>query len=226
MALLDSTIVNVALPEITRYFSSSMESISWVMNGYNLAFAVSLVTASRLADQFGRKKFFLIGLTAFSLSSLLAALSSTVELLIFFRVIQGLSAAIIVPVTVPLATEIFPPEMRGTIVGIWGGVSGLAAASGPSLGGILTAHIKWHSIFLVNIPIGIIAIVLTVIFIKESRDTTASKKFDYSGMLSLTIAMFAIAIALVKATDLGWSSVKVTSLFALSLLSFVAFIII
>ncbi|MFD1909575.1 MFS transporter [Paenibacillus rhizoplanae] len=135
MALLDTTIINIALPEMTRQFGGSVSQVSWVMNGYNLAFAVFILTASRLADQFGRKKVFLIGVGLFTLSSLLAGLSTSLGMLILFRVIQGLAGAIIVPVTIPLSTTTFPKEMHGLIIGIWGAVSGVAAASGPALGG-------------------------------------------------------------------------------------------
>lgn len=226
MALLDSTIVNIALPEISKYYNSKMEIISWIMNGYNLAFSVFLITASRLADQFGRKKLFIFGIFMFSLSSLLAGISVSIQMLIFFRVIQGLSAAIVVPVTIPLATNIFPPEKRGAVAGLWGAVSGIAAASGPMLGGILTYNFKWNSIFFVNIPIGIIAIVFTLIFIDESYDTTASKKLDYGGMITLTVAMFSLVYALLKVRELGWNSATIIGLFVLSLAAFTAFIII
>jgi EmrB/QacA subfamily drug resistance transporter len=226
MALIDSNIVNIALPEITKYYHSNMENISWIMNGYNLAFAVFLITASRIADQFGRKKLFIIGIIVFTFSSMMAALSVTVGMLIFFRVIQGLAAAIIVPVTVPLATEIFPPEERGTVVGIWAAVSGLAAASGPVLGGLLTANFKWHSIFFVNIPVGIITIILAAIFLKESYDPTATRKIDFGGIISITIAIFCVTLALIKANDFGWGSIQIVSLFIISFIALIAFIII
>lgn len=148
MALLDTTIINIALPEMTRHFGGSVSQVSWVMNGYNLAFAVFILTASRLADQFGRKKVFLIGVALFTLSSLLAGFSTSLGMLIALRVIQGLGGAVIVPVTIPLTTITFPKEMHGLIIGIWGAISGVAAASGPALGGILTQKLSWEWIFL------------------------------------------------------------------------------
>ncbi len=206
MALLDTTIINIALPEMTRHFGGSVSRISWVMNGYNLAFAVFILTASRLADQFGRKKVFIFGVALFTLTSLLAGFATSLGMLILLRVIQGLAGAIIVPVTIPLTTTTFPKEMHGLIIGIWGAVSGVAAASGPALGGILTQNLSWEWIFFVNVPLGVLSIVLTAVFIQESRDDTAGRSIDYGGTLGITGAMFFITYALIKVQDYGWSS--------------------
>jgi len=226
MALLDTTIVNVTLPKMTEHFNTTMNHISWVVNGYNLAFAVLIITASSLADRFGRKKLFIFGVFIFTTSSLLAGLSNSIEILIFFRVLQGLSAAFVVPVTVPLAVDIFPPEKRGLIMGLWGAFAGLAAACGPALGGILTEYFSWRYIFFINVPIGIICILLTLKFIKESYDPTAPKSIDSAGILTISSAMFCLTLALIKANDKGWSSAFILSLFAISAVSFILFVII
>ncbi|MCM3038147.1 MFS transporter [Paenibacillus motobuensis] len=218
MALLDTTIVNIALPEMTRYFGGTVSQISWVMNGYNLAFAALILTASRLADQFGRKKIFILGLVLFTLSSLLAGLSNSLGMLILFRVIQGLAGAIIVPVTIPLTTTTFPKEKHGMIIGIWGAIAGLAAASGPSLGGILTEKLNWQWIFYVNVPLGLLSILLTLLFIKESRDETAGKSVDYGGMFSITAGMLFITYAFIKANDYGWNSAEFYALLGAGLI--------
>lgn len=223
MALLDTTIINIALPEMTRQFGGSVSQVSWVMNGYNLAFAVFILTASRLADQFGRKKVFLIGVGMFTLSSLLAGLSTSLGMLILFRVIQGLAGAIIVPVTIPLSTTTFPKEMHGLIIGIWGAVSGVAAASGPALGGILTQKLSWEWIFFVNVPLGLLSIGLTAMFIQESRDDSAGRSIDYGGMLGVTGGMFCITYALIKVQDYGWSSRTFLGLMAAGVLFLVFF---
>jgi EmrB/QacA subfamily drug resistance transporter len=212
MALLDSTIVNVALPEMTKYFDAQMDHMSWVVNGYNLAFAVFLVTASRLADQLGRKKLFLIGVILFVLFSVLAGLSGSLPLLILFRVLQGLSAAIVVPVTIPLAMELFPPRLHGVIIGVWGGIAGLAAASGPTLGGLLTDAMGWQAVFYVNVPIGILCVALSIILLRESHDPSAGQGMDWAGMLLLTLAMLALTYGLIQANDWGWSSTRVLGL--------------
>lgn len=135
MALLDTTIVNIALPEMSRYFGASQKDMSWVVNAYNLAFAVFIMTASRIADQFGRKKTFLIGISVFTTASVMCGLSGSLDVLICFRVIQGLAAAIIVPVTVPMVLELFGKEKMAAIMGVWGAVAGLAAASAPPWAG-------------------------------------------------------------------------------------------
>ncbi|BFH64404.1 MFS transporter [Paenibacillus azoreducens] len=206
MALLDTTIVNIALPEMTRHFGGTVSEISWIMNGYNLAFAALILTASRLADQFGRKKVFILGVILFTVSSLFAGLSTSLGMLILFRTIQGLAGAIIVPVTIPLTTTTFPKEKHGMIIGLWGAIAGLAAASGPSLGGIITEKLNWQWIFYVNVPLGVLSIVLTLLFIKESRDESAGKSVDYAGMLSITAGMLLISYSFIKANDYGWNS--------------------
>ncbi|MBW4082330.1 MFS transporter [Paenibacillus sp. S150] len=225
MALLDTTIVNIALPEMTRQFGGSVSRISWVMNGYNLAFAVSILTASRLADQFGRKKLFIGGVALFTLTSLLAGFAASLGMLILLRVIQGLAGAIIVPVTIPLTTTTFPKEMHGLIIGLWGAVSGVAAASGPALGGILTQKLNWEWIFFVNVPLGVLSIVLTAVFIRESRDNTAGRLIDYGGTLGITGAMFLITYALIKVQDYGWDSLRILMLLGAGLVFLALFIL-
>jgi EmrB/QacA subfamily drug resistance transporter len=223
MVMLDSTIVNITLPVMIRFFKSDMETISWVVNGYNLAFAVLLLTGSRLADQFGRKKIFLIGIIFFTITSLLAALSPTVEALIFFRVLQGLSGALLVPVSMPLIIDLFPSSKSGLIIGVWGGVAGIAAASGPALGGIIGEYLNWQWIFFINVPIGIVAIVLIPMLVKESFDPTASRKIDWLGMILLTASMFSITLGLIQANDKGWGSLYIITLFTISILCFITF---
>ncbi|MEO3947720.1 MFS transporter [Gorillibacterium sp. CAU 1737] len=225
MALLDTTIVNIALPEMMRSYSASVSEISWVMNGYNLAFAVFILTAARLADQFGRKKLFLIGLSIFTLSSLAAGLAPSSEALVVCRIIQGLAGAIIVPVTVPLTTSTFPKEMHGIVIGIWGAVSGLAAASGPALGGILIDVLSWPWIFFVNVPLGILSIVLTLRYIQESHDPSTDKRIDWVGTLTISTAMFCLTYALIKAPDYGWGSPAILLLFGGSFLALLGFIL-
>ncbi|MNO38046.1 Multidrug resistance protein stp [compost metagenome] len=225
MALLDTTIVNIALPEMIKHYGGTVGQISWVVNGYNLAFAVFILTSARFADQFGRKRVFLTGVFLFTVTSLLAGLAPSVEALIVFRILQGLAGAIIVPVTIPMATEIFPKEMHGTVVGIWGGISGLAAASGPALGGILTDKLDWQWIFYVNIPIGIISLVLTYLFIKESYDMTSGRKIDYLGMLFISGAMLCLTYALIEVNDLGWMSSTILSLLGGGCLLLVLFLV-
>lgn len=226
MALLDTTVVNITLPKMTEYFNTSMDHISWVVNAYNLATAVILVTASRLADQFGRKKLFISGVVLFTISSLLCGISNSLQALILFRTIQGFAAAFVVTIAMPLSAEIFPPEKRRTIMALWGAFSGLAAASGPSIGGIITQFFNWRYIFFINIPIGCICIVLTMKFIKESYDPTASKSIDFGGIITISIAMFCLTFALMKANEKGWTSSFILSFFVVSAIALILFVII
>ncbi len=223
MALLDTTIVNVTLPEMTRHFGTPMDDMSWIVNGYNLSFAVFLITASRIADQFGRKRLFLIGTVLFVVTSILCGLSTSVEAMVVFRVMQGLSAAIVVPVTIPLAADLFPKEKHGMVLGIWGAVASLAAASGPTLGGILTDSIGWEAIYFVNVPIGIAAIALAVPLIRESFDSSAGRKIDWLGMLTLSAAMFCLTYGLINANDWGWDSAKLIGYMAAFLVFLILF---
>jgi EmrB/QacA subfamily drug resistance transporter len=225
MVMLDSTIVNITLPVMVQYFHTDMEMISWVMNGYNLAFAVLLLTGSRLADQFGRKKIFLIGVASFTITSILCALSTSVEMLIFFRALQGLSGSLLVPVSLPLVVNLFPDSKGGTVIGIWAGVAGIAAASGPALGGIISQFLSWQWVFFINGPIGIAAVIMVSLLIKESFDPTASKKIDWLGVIFLTISMFTVTLALIQSNDKGWSSPYILTLFVTSLIFGTAFII-
>ncbi|HEX2959252.1 MAG TPA: MFS transporter [Chitinispirillaceae bacterium] len=224
MVMLDSTIVNITLPVMVRHFRTDMETISWVMNAYNLAFAILLLTGSRLADQFGRKKVFLIGVISFTFASILCGLSTSVEMLIFFRVLQGLSGSLLVPVSLPLVINLFPESKGGTVIGIWAGIAGIAAASGPALGGIISEFFTWQWVFFINGPIGVVAVVMVSLLIKESFDPTASKKIDFLGILFLTIAMFTVTLALIQSNEKGWSSFYILSLFITSLISTIAFI--
>ncbi|WPC39939.1 DHA2 family efflux MFS transporter permease subunit [Clostridium sp. JS66] len=226
MALLDTTVVNITLPKMAEYFNTTMDHISWVVNAYNLATAVILVTVSRLADQFGRKKLFIVGVFLFTISSLLCGISNSLQALILFRTIQGLAAAFVVTISAPLSLEIFPPQKRRSIMALWGAFSGLAAASGPSIGGIVTQFFNWRYIFFINVPIGCICILLTMKFIKESYDPTASKSIDFGGIITISIAMFCLTFALMKATEKGWTSSLILSLFAVSAIALVLFIII
>jgi EmrB/QacA subfamily drug resistance transporter len=225
MVMLDSTIVNITLPVMLRFYNTDMSTISWVVNGYNLAFAVILLTGSRLADQFGRKKIFRIGLIAFTITSFLAAIAPNVQMLLLFRVLQGLAGGLLVPVSMPLIIDLFSKSKSGMVIGIWGAVAGVALASGPSLGGIIGEYLTWQWIFYINVPIGIAGIICFSLFVKESFDPSASKKIDWLGMILLSTGMFCLTLALIQSNDKGWGSPYILTLFGIALLCFVLFII-
>lgn len=226
MPLLDTTVVNITIPRMMEYFSTGTQNIEWVLNGYNLAFAVLLITASKLADQFGRKKIFLIGVLLFTVGSLFSGLSTNLGMLITFRVIQGLSASLIVPVSIPLAVDLFSPSKKGTVMGLWGAFGSLAFAGGPAIGGILTQRFDWQSIFYINIPIGIAVFISGIFLLKESFDPTTTKKIDWAGIATLSISMLTLTLGLTQSNDKGWTSPYILSMFLVAIITFVAFVII
>ncbi|GIN98424.1 MFS transporter [Siminovitchia terrae] len=225
MALLDTTIVNIALPDMISTFNTNISDVSWVTNGYNLSFAIFLLTASRIADKYGRKKVFLFGIILFVVSSVLCGLSTDLNYLILFRVIQGLGAAIIVPVSIPIALEIFSKDQRGKIIGIWGAFSALASASGPVLGGVLVNYLGWEYIFYVNVPLGILATILVIIYLKESYGDNKNIKLDITGTILFTLFISSLTYALIKGNDYGWLSASIIVLLSISLISIIIFLI-
>lgn len=222
---LDSTIVNIALPSITDYFNVSLNDSSWISTIYALALAVFMITASKLADQFGRKKLMIIGLLIFGTSSALCSMSNSLLFLIVMRFIQGIGGAILTPIAIPMGIEIFGKEKMQVVVGASGAVVAFAAASGPPIGGILIKYINWQSVFFVNVPLVIIALVIILFFTEESYDNTVSKSIDWIGMIMLTISLFCLTFTLLKGRDYGWTSSLILSLFGIFVVSLIAFII-
>ena len=160
MIMLDNTVVNVALPSIQRDLGIGLSELEWTVNAYALTFAVLMLTGGKLADFFGRRRIFLLGLAIFTLSSLVCGLATTGGTLIGARMVQGLGAALMLPATLSIISATFPPHQRGTAIGIWAGVSAMALAIGPLIGGLLTEHVDWSWIFFVNVPIGVLGLVV------------------------------------------------------------------
>lgn len=206
MALLDTTIVNVSLPKMTTYYETTIDQISWVIDSYNIAFGVVLLTAVRFADQFGRKKIFQIGLMLFVIASVVCGLSQSIELLILFRSIQGLAAAMIVPVCIPLVLVHTPAEKVGVVTALFGIMAGVSTALGPTIGGVISENFSWKWIFYINVPIGLLAVSLIHYFVHESYDPTASKKIDWMGMITISISLFALIYGLLQVKEVGWTS--------------------
>ncbi|HEX3017996.1 MAG TPA: DHA2 family efflux MFS transporter permease subunit [Caproicibacter sp.] len=225
MGTLDSTIINIALPDIMNYFKASLNDTSWISTIYVLGLSVFMIPASKLADQFGRKKIMLIGLVLFGGSSALCGLSGTLFILISMRLIQGIGGALITPIVVPMALELFGRGKTQTVAGAVGAVTALAAAGGPPIGGLLIKYINWQSIFFVNIPFAVISIVLTIFFVGESYDKTVSKSIDWLGMLFLTATLFLLTFSLLKGKDYGWGSSTIVSMFIGSAVSLVLFLL-
>jgi EmrB/QacA subfamily drug resistance transporter len=214
MAVLDASIVNIAIPTIQRDLHTDIETVTWVLNAYNLVFAVLLIPAGRLADRFGRKRLFLIGIIIFSLCSLGAGLSQQIEVLIAWRAVQAIGSAIMVPVSLAIITLVFPAHQRGLALGIWGAMAGVAGAVGPTLGGLLTEYVGWQWIFLINVPVGLVAVLAGLAIIRESREPAAMHRIDLVGTALLSISLFTLTLALIRGQEVGWSSVFIIGLFA------------
>jgi EmrB/QacA subfamily drug resistance transporter len=224
MMMLDNTVVNVALPSIQRDLHASFSALEWTINAYTLTLAVLLVTGGRLGDIFGRRKLFLIGVAIFGFSSAVIGLSPNGEILVAFRAVQGTGAALMMPATLSIITQAFPPEQRGTAIGTWAGVSAMALAIGPVLGGFLTQSVSWRAIFFINPPIALIAIAVTLFSTRESRDETVDRTVDYPGMVTLTLGLTALVLALVQGNSWHWGSTRIMALFALAALMLGAFV--
>ncbi|EST11348.1 MFS transporter [Sporolactobacillus laevolacticus] len=213
MGILDSTIINIALPDITDYFHANLSDTSWISTIYVLALSIFTITASKLADQFGRKKVMLVGLFLFGASSALCGFSQSLLFLIIVRFIQGLGGAILMPVAIPMGIALFGKKKMGMVSSAMGAVTALAAAGGPLIGGVLLHYFNWQSVFFVNVPFTVIAFVLIVFFTRESYDTTVSKSVDFAGMLLLTAALFLMTFGLLKGNDYGWHSPTIVLMF-------------
>ena len=225
MIMLDNTVVNVALPSIQRDLGVSVSSLEWVVNAYFLTFAVLMLTGGKLADLYGRRRIFIVGLVIFTVSSLACGLASNGETLIASRAVQGVGAALMNPATLSIIAATFPPRQRGTAMGIWVGVSAVALALGPITGGLLAEHADWSWIFFINVPIGIAAIVAARVVIRESKDTSENQRLDVPGLLASGIGFFSLTYALIEANEKGWTSPEIIALFVVSAVSFFAFVV-
>ena len=224
MLLLDGTIVNIAIPSILKGFQTGFSQVEWVLNAYLLVFAVMLITMGRLGDLYGRKRLFIAGVSLFTLSSLACGLSPGIGFLIGFRALQGLGGAMMMPATLSLIAYVFPPKERGIAMGIWGGVSGLATAAGPTLGGLIVDATSWHYIFLINVPIGLAVFFFALRIIPDSRDLTTKQKVDFPGVAVLSVALFALTFALIEGQKYGWGSATILALFAIAAVGILAFV--
>jgi EmrB/QacA subfamily drug resistance transporter len=204
MVVLDSSVVLTALPRMQHDLHASLASLQWTVNAYGIAFAAGIISAAALGDRFGRRRIFTIGLGLFTIASAACALAPGITALIAARTVQGLGAAAVLPLSLTILTTAFPPRRRGLIVGVYGGLAGLAVAAGPLVGGALTQGLDWHWIFWLNVPTGLAAVALAGRLLPESHG--ARGRLDLSGVTLVTAAVVAIVWALVRAGDAGWSS--------------------
>ena len=223
MIMLDNTVVNVALPSIQRDLHTSLSALEWTINAYTLTIAVLLVTGGRLGDIFGRRRMFLFGVITFAVSSAAIGVSPSDAWLIAGRALQGIGAAFMMPATLSIISNAFPPQERGKAIGTWAGVSAIALAIGPLVGGWMVEHVGWQAIFFINVPVAAIAVVVTLWAAHESRDETAERTIDIPGVLTLGAGVGALVLALVEGNSWGWDSVGVLSLFAVAAAGLIGF---
>jgi EmrB/QacA subfamily drug resistance transporter len=226
MIMLDNTVVNVALPSIERDLHISISELEWVVTAYALTFAALLITGGKLADLYGRRRIFIVGLVVFTLSSLACGFAPSAGFLIGARAVQGTGAALMNPATLSIITATFPPKERGQAIGIWAGVSALALAIGPLCGGLIVDNINWNWIFFVNVPVGALGIVVSRLVITESRDTSHEQSVDLPGLATSGLGLFALSYALIEGNRHGWTSAEILGLFAVAVVLLVAFILV
>ncbi|MFZ0229626.1 MAG: MDR family MFS transporter, partial [Mycobacterium sp.] len=226
LAFLDSTIVNIAFPAIQRYFHhSDISSLSWVLNGYNIAFAAFLVAGGRLADLLGRKRMFIYGVVLFTAASGLCAAADTVGQLVAFRVLQGIGAAILVPASLALVVESFDAARRAHGVTLWGAAAAIASGLGPPIGGALVEASSWRWVFLVNLPLGLVAVVVARRGLVESRAYGRRRVPDLRGAMLLALALGCLTLGLVKGPDWGWVSVATIGSFLAGVVAMIGFVL-
>ena len=223
MVALDGTIVAIANPAIQKDLGATFAQVQWITNGYFLALAVSLITAGKLGDRFGHRQTFLIGVVGFAAASGAIGLSSSIGAVVTFRVFQGLFGALLMPAALGLLRATFPAEKLNMAIGIWGMVIGASTAGGPILGGVLVEHVNWQSVFFINVPVGIIALVLGGLILLDHRAENAPRSFDLLGIALLSAAMFCLVWALIKAPEWGWGDGKTWAFIAASVLGFALF---
>jgi EmrB/QacA subfamily drug resistance transporter len=227
MTYLDNNVINVAIPTIQRSLHLSIAGLEWVVSSYILVFAGLLLAGGRVADLYGRRRLFLIGLSVFTLASLAAGLAGSGGVLIVARLLQGLGAAILVPTTLAVIVATFDDAReRAGAIAAWAAIGALALACGPLIGGFVSQHLHWGWIFFINVPIGVITFALAVLAMGESRTPSAVRRLDLPGLVASAVALFALTYALIEGHDKGWTSALILGAFALSAVAAAGFVVI
>jgi EmrB/QacA subfamily drug resistance transporter len=225
MIMLDNTVVNVAAPAIQRDLGVGLSELEWIVAGYALSFAALMLTGGKLADLMGRRRIFVLGIVIFTVSSLFCGMADSGNELIGWRIVQGVGAALMNPATLAIIAATFPPRERGTAIGIWAGVSALALAIGPLVGGLITEHASWNWVFLINVPVGILGIVASYLLIDESRDMSENQRLDLTGLVLSGAGLFSLTYALIEANTYGWTSTRILALFGAAAVLLVGFVV-
>src|SRR6188474_42747 len=225
MIMLDNTVVFVALSSIQSDLKISLSELEWVVAGYALTFAALMLTGGKLADLLGRRRVFVAGLVVFTLASLACGLAGSAEVLIGARVVQGIGAAMMNPATLSIISATFPPRQRGMAIGIWAGVSALALAIGPLVGGLLTEHLNWSWVFFVNVPVGVLGVAASYLLIDESRDMSEEQRLDLAGLVTSGLGLFALTYGLIEANTYGWSSARIVGAFVAAAVLLASFVV-
>jgi EmrB/QacA subfamily drug resistance transporter len=225
MIMLDNTVVNVALPSMRRSLHMSLSELEWVVAGYALTFAAFMLIGGKLADFVGRRLVFMIGLGVFTGASLACGLAPNGGFLIGARIVQGLGGALMNPATLSIIAATFAPRERGRAIGIWAGVSAMALAIGPLVGGLLTEHVNWNWIFFINVPVGLLGLLAIPFFIDESRDTTAEQRLDVPGLATSALGLFSLTYAFIEANSYGWGSGRIIGAFVVAAAALASFVL-
>jgi EmrB/QacA subfamily drug resistance transporter len=227
MTYLDNNVTNVALPTIQRDLHLSVAGLEWVVSSYILVFASLLLAGGRLADVFGRRRLFVTGLAIFTLASLGAGLAGSGAVLIAARLVQGLGAALMVPTTLAIIVATFDDRRERTqAIGIWAAIGALALAFGPLIGGLISQHVHWGWIFLINVPVGAVTMALALFAVAESRGHSATRRLDLPGLAASVVALFSLTYGLIEGHDKGWTSGTILGAFALAAVAGAAFLFI
>jgi EmrB/QacA subfamily drug resistance transporter len=206
MVQLDASVVAIANPAIGSELHASTAQLQWVTNAYLLALAATLILGGKLGDRFGRRTYYLVGVVGFTLASVAIGLSGSIEGVVVFRALQGLFGGLLLPNTLGLLRAVFPPRGFGMAVGIWAMVSAVSTALGPIVGGLLVEHVSWESVFYVNAPIGVVALVFSACVLPQSRNATGHHRFDVPGVVLLALGLLCVVFGVVKGETWGWTS--------------------
>jgi EmrB/QacA subfamily drug resistance transporter len=225
MAAIDATVVGIALPTIGREFHASVGALQWVVTGYTLSLAALLLLGGSLGDHYGRRRMFVVGVILFAACSMACAAATSTTFLIVTRVLQGVGAALLTPESLAILQATFSGEEAGRAIGAWSGYGGLATAAGPLLGGYLIAAASWRWIFVINVPLGAIAVLLALRHVPESRDRDAGRHLDVRGAVLATVALGALTFGLIEGPSRGWSSPSVIGMLAAGTVAGVGFFV-